>query len=69
MNNTKKYDVCILGGCGHVGLPLAIAFADKGLNVAIYDIDQRAIDLVSSGKMPFLENGADEKLRTCISTG
>jgi hypothetical protein len=21
------YDVCIVGGCGHVGLPLAITFA------------------------------------------
>ena len=30
-----KYDVCVIGGCGHVGLPLAIAFASKGINVCI----------------------------------
>ena len=23
-------DVAVVGGCGHVGLPLAIAFADRG---------------------------------------
>ena len=32
-----EYDVCVVGGCGHVGLPLALTFADSGLNVSIYD--------------------------------
>ncbi len=27
-------DVLVIGGCGHVGLPLAIAFADRGADVA-----------------------------------
>jgi UDP-N-acetyl-D-mannosaminuronate dehydrogenase len=34
-----QYDVCIIGGCGHVGLPLGIAFADKGKKVCIQDIN------------------------------
>lgn len=35
----KKFenDVCIIGGCGHVGLPLAIMLADSGQHVCIYD--------------------------------
>ena len=32
-----RFDVCVVGGCGRVGLPLAIAFADKGLNVVVHD--------------------------------
>ena len=52
----KKYkkDVCIIGGCGHVGLPLALCFADKGLKVNVYDINQETVDMVNNSKMPFL---------------
>ena len=58
----KLYDICIIGGCGHVGLPLGIAFADVGKRVVLYDIDQNAIDTISRGKMPFMEEGAEEIL-------
>ena len=53
------HEVCVVGGCGHVGLPLAITFAQKGLNVSIYDIDDSAIKKVREGRMPFLEPGAE----------
>ena len=33
-------DVVVIGGGGHVGLPLAIAFADRGARVAIYDVSE-----------------------------
>jgi len=58
-----KYDVCVVGGCGHVGLPLSIAFASKGLKVCIYDINQDVLEVVRSGNMPFLEQGANELLK------
>ncbi len=61
-----KYDVCIVGGCGHVGLPLAILFANKGLKVSIYDTNVVALEIVNKGKMPFLEEGADELLKAVI---
>lgn len=61
-----SYDVCVVGGCGHVGLPLAITFATEGLNVAIYDINEQAIESVKSGQMPFLEKGAEPALRDVI---
>ena len=57
------YDVCIVGGLGHVGLPLGISFADSGKKVVLYDINQNAIDTVSQGKMPFIEAGAEEILK------
>src|ERR1700712_256341 len=62
-------DVLVVGGCGHVGLPLAIAFASRGLRVSILDIDQRAVDLVASGRLPFKENGAQEPLEAALARG
>ena len=61
---TKLQKVVIVGGCGHVGLPLGIVLASKaGLQVELLDIDRAKIDMVNSGKMPFMERGADELLR------
>jgi UDP-N-acetyl-D-mannosaminuronic acid dehydrogenase len=61
------YDVVVVGGCGHVGLPLAVAFASRGLKVAIHDIDARAVELVGSGRLPFREDGAEEVLAKAIA--
>jgi UDP-N-acetyl-D-mannosaminuronic acid dehydrogenase len=62
-------DVVIIGGCGHVGLPLAIAFADRGARVAVYDTNPAAVDLVSSGTMPFAEAGAGPLLERAVARG
>jgi len=64
-----KLDVVIVGGCGHVGLPLALSFADSGYRVGIDDIDVAKIEQVRSGSVPFLENGAEELLRKLLPTG
>ena len=58
----KNYDVCVVGGCGHVGLPLALCFADKDLKVSVYDINQSAVDMVNNAEMPFMETGCDKIL-------
>jgi UDP-N-acetyl-D-mannosaminuronic acid dehydrogenase len=62
-------DVTVLGGCGHVGLPLGLAFADSGLRVALYDTNLAAVDRVRSGKMPHLEPGAPEVLLRTLANG
>lgn len=56
------YDVVIIGGLGHVGLPLGIVLAKKGKNTVLYDINQEVIASVQKGKMPFRETGAQECL-------
>jgi UDP-N-acetyl-D-mannosaminuronic acid dehydrogenase len=53
----KNYDICVIGGCGHVGLPLAVAFASKGEKVVIYDINEKAVNSVKKGIVPFKEEG------------
>jgi UDP-N-acetyl-D-mannosaminuronic acid dehydrogenase len=62
-------DVCIMGGCGRVGLPLGIAFASRGSSVVLYDINQDAVDLVNAGRLPFAENGAAAVLAETIADG
>lgn len=62
-------DVVIVGGCGHVGLPLGIAFADRGLTVALVDINPSAVDTVNRGELPFEEPGAAEALRRLRDVG
>ncbi len=65
----NELDLVIVGGCGHVGLPLALSLADCGYTVGINDIDQAKIDQVMSGHAPFRETGADELLAKLLPTG
>ena len=65
----QDLDIVVLGGGGHVGLPLSLAFARAGLRVGIYDTNQATLDRIAAGEMPFLENGADELLREILPTG
>ncbi len=62
-------DVVVIGGCGHVGLPLALAFADRGATVGIYDTSEASVDTVNAGRMPFAEAGADEVLLRALQAG
>jgi UDP-N-acetyl-D-mannosaminuronic acid dehydrogenase len=55
-------DVAIVG-CGRVGLPLALAFADRGLTTIGIDNDRERLSTISDRRMPFAEPGADEVLR------
>ena len=63
---SKLYDVCIVGGLGHVGLPLGISLADCGKRVMLYDLNEKAIETVSEGKMPFKEVGAEAVLQKVL---
>jgi UDP-N-acetyl-D-mannosaminuronic acid dehydrogenase len=65
----KTQKVVVVGGCGHVGLPLAIALADKGFYVEALDIDELKNKEVNEGRMPFLEEGAGEKLQNVLKSG
>jgi UDP-N-acetyl-D-mannosaminuronic acid dehydrogenase len=64
-----EHDVAVMGGCGHVGLPLGLALAQSGLRVALYDVDFAAVDWVRSGKLPHREPGAAEVLAEVLADG
>ncbi len=61
--------ICIVGGCGHVGLPLGIAFALADAQVTLYDINTKAVKEISQGHMPFVEQGAEEALPEALDSG
>jgi UDP-N-acetyl-D-mannosaminuronic acid dehydrogenase len=56
----------IVGGCGHVGLPLGIVFANCGIEVVLLDIDKAKIATVNSGHMPFIETSAEHLLKNVV---
>ena len=69
MFDDSPLTVCVVGGCGRAGLPLAMAFARAGLRVDAFDIDAARVAAVQAGTMPFDEAGADELLPRVIRSG
>ena len=62
-------DVVVIGGCGHVGLPLAIALSGQGARVGIYDLSEAAVRMVNMAQMPFDEMGASDALKHVVADG
>jgi UDP-N-acetyl-D-mannosaminuronic acid dehydrogenase len=56
-------------GLGRVGLPLALSFADRGVDVLGVDHDRALLDSLRAGQMPFNEAGTQELLDRVRSTG
>ena len=61
-----KFDVAIVGGLGHVGLPLGITFADCGLKVCLYDVNKENAEQVRKGILLFIEYGAEPVLKKVL---
>jgi UDP-N-acetyl-D-mannosaminuronic acid dehydrogenase len=61
-----SFDVVVIGGGGHVGLPLAIMLSSRGVKTAIYDISKIAVEGINEGKMPFWEPGAEKLLQESL---
>lgn len=62
----QDHDICVVGGAGHVGLPLALAFAAAGHRIIIYDLNAAAMELIKSGTVPFVEYGAEPLLKDAL---
>jgi UDP-N-acetyl-D-mannosaminuronic acid dehydrogenase len=61
-------DVALIG-LGRVGLPLALSFADIGLEVVGVDREPLVLEQVRSGSMPFRETGTEELLHRVLNSG
>jgi len=61
--------VVIVGGCGHVGLPLGLALAKAGVHTTALDLDAAKVEKVMAGSMPFLEPGTDLLLKEVLASG
>ncbi|HWF33913.1 MAG TPA: nucleotide sugar dehydrogenase [Solirubrobacteraceae bacterium] len=62
------YDISVIG-LGRVGLPLALCFAGRGLQVLGVDKDPELLASVRGGRMPFEERGTQELLDAVTTAG
>ncbi len=65
VTGSERQKIAVVGGCGHIGLPLGLVLADYGFPVTLYDINADAVARVNAGTMPFEEHGAQEVLTRC----
>jgi UDP-N-acetyl-D-mannosaminuronic acid dehydrogenase len=63
---TQTADLTIVGGAGHVGIPLVLSFAAKGLTVNVNDLNLDNLAALKTGRLPFIEHGADELLTNAL---
>ena len=55
-------------GLGRVGLPLALSFADRGLEVIGVEREQAVLEQVAAGRMPYRETGTQELLERVLES-
>ncbi len=63
----ENADVTVIGGAGHVGIPLVLALAESGARVNVNDINQETLDTLQAGRLPFIEHGAASLLTKALA--
>jgi UDP-N-acetyl-D-mannosaminuronic acid dehydrogenase len=64
----ENADVTVVGGAGHVGISLVLALAEAGLRVNVNDINKKSLATLETGRLPFIEDGADSALQKALAT-
>ncbi|MPT48141.1 MAG: UDP-N-acetyl-D-mannosamine dehydrogenase [Sphingobium sp.] len=57
--------ICMVG-LGYIGLPTAVVFALRGLNVVGLDVNETAVDKINRGITHIVEPGLDDALRRTV---
>jgi UDP-N-acetyl-D-mannosaminuronic acid dehydrogenase len=65
----ENADITVVGGAGHVGIPLVLALAEAGLRVNVNDLNRATLETLKSGKLPFIEHGAENVLAKALAAG
>jgi UDP-N-acetyl-D-mannosaminuronic acid dehydrogenase len=68
-SGTAEADLTVVGGGGHVGIPLVLAFAEAEMTVNVNDLNEAVLSLLRSGKLPFIEHGAAPLLSKALANG
>ena len=61
--------VSVIGGAGHVGLPLSLVLANSGFIVYGIDTNEEVNKLIMKGKMPFIEEEGEAYLKNVLKKG
>jgi len=59
-------DLTVVGGGGHVGIPLVLAFAEAGFRVNVNDINREVLETLKAGRLPFIENDGEALLAQAL---
>jgi UDP-N-acetyl-D-mannosaminuronic acid dehydrogenase len=62
-------DVTVVGGAGHVGIPLVLALAEAGLRVNVNDLNRETLAVLKSGRLPYIEYDAAHLLTKALAEG
>ena len=65
-SDARTADVTVIGGAGHVGIPLVLSFAAKGLRVNVNDMNLGNLAELEAGHLPFIEYGAGDLLTAAL---
>ena len=66
-SGTAIADLTVVGGGGHVGIPLVLAFAEAGMTVNVNDLNETVLASLRAGKLPFIEHGAAPLLSKALA--
>src|SRR3989344_4247160 len=65
----KQYTLCVIGGAGHVGLPLGVVMANFGVKTVLFDINKEMLNKIKTGIFPFKEKGGSTALKKALKSG
>ena len=68
-SRVSRFDVVVVGGAGHIGLPLSLKLAEAGKRVGVLDVSTSALEQIKAGRIPFREEGAEELLQRLLPSG
>jgi len=61
--SNKKYKVAVVGGAGHIGLPLSCFISSHQNSVLIVDTDNNSLNKIGKNIPPFKEEGLEEYIK------
>jgi len=64
--SAQTADITVVGGAGHVGIPLVLSFAAKGHRVNVNDLSLDSLACLRAGRLPFIEYGAERLLANAL---
>ncbi len=63
---TKKPSIIVIGGAGHIGLPLSLCIANANFPISIYDINKENLKKINDGIFPYKEEGGKNLLNKIL---
>ena len=64
-----KNTIAVIGGAGHIGLPLSCLISNQGMSTIIIDNNKESIEKIQNTISPFYEEGLNEQLEKAIDGG